>query len=67
MELKLYPLLCTRSRRAILRTKKKWGGRYHYSPRIELIINLSRKTGLTQDEIRDQLSKEREWLIKHKR
>lgn len=69
MELKLYPLLRTCSRRAITRThykpsrKHQPGDKYHYCPRIDLLERLSRETGMNISEVAEQLMKERNYLL----
>ncbi|MBD2090376.1 hypothetical protein H6F67_10970 [Microcoleus sp. FACHB-1515] len=63
-ELRLWPLLGTCSRRAILRRTKKFGHPYTYKPRGDLIIRLSRQTGLTYAEVFSQLLREREELLR---
>jgi hypothetical protein len=58
----LYPRLCTRSRRAINRTA--WRGRkYVYSPRTDLLRRLSEETGMSTEQCREQLHRERKWLL----
>lgn len=66
-ELRLYPLLCTRSRRAIKRRKKGFGRPYTYNPRGDLIFRLARETGMTYAAVYDQLMKEREELLRIER
>lgn len=64
MELKIYPRLSTRSKRAILRTKTHWGKPYEYRPRIDLIKRLSRELNMPLSEIYNQILQEREFLTK---
>ena len=64
MKLVIFPLLCTRSRRAIRRTKGKFGHVYSYTPRADLVIRLSTKLGMTREDVLDQIQKEREYIIK---
>jgi hypothetical protein len=64
MQLELYPKLSTRSKRAILKTKKKWGRDYFYTPRMALLLRLSQETGKTVEEVYQQLLREREFLLK---
>jgi len=63
MDLKLYPLLGTRSRRAFWRIRGKYGKPYFYNPRGDLLVNLSEKTGLSIEEVYQQLLEERKHLV----
>lgn len=65
MELILYPLLRGNARKAILRTAKRFGHSYQYEPRGNLLQRLSRETGMSLEEVRTQLVKEQEYLIKN--
>lgn len=47
--------LCTRSRRAIMKRKKKWGHGYIYKPRGDLLRNLSEELNRPIDEIYEDL------------
>lgn len=62
----LYPRLNLRSKRAIIKTKKRWGHPYRYNPRQILLSRLSQETGMSEEQVREQLIKEREWLLTHK-
>lgn len=64
MNLILYPLLQTKSRKALLKTSKRFGHSYHYNPRGDLLERLSRQTGMTVEQVHDQLCKERLHLLK---
>jgi len=64
MELKLYPMLGTDSKRALVRRFKKFGHPYHYSPRGDLLERLSRQTGMTMEQVYNQLHRERLFLLK---
>lgn len=66
MELICFPLLGTRSRRAMLRVKKKFGHPYTYNPNASLIQRLSLELNSDKDTIIKQLHKEREYLIKER-
>lgn len=61
-ELKLYPLLSTRSRRSMMKTKKKWGHPHFYNPQRRLCLRLAYETGMTEDQVREQLKRERKIL-----
>lgn len=63
MELVLYTRLSTCSRRALLKTKKRWGGNYHYSPRGPLLDRLSREMGWSREQVYNQLLEERRILL----
>lgn len=63
MELILYPMLGTRSQRAILRERGKWGHNYSYAPRGDLLQRLSKQTGMSIEECALQLYKERQYLL----
>lgn len=65
MDLICYPLLGTRSRRALKREKTNFGHRYHYNPRGNLLSRLAQDLGMTTDAVHAQLMKERAYLIKH--
>ncbi len=63
MNLTLYPKLSTRSKKALTRKNSRWGKPYNYQPRGNLLTRLARETGLTIDQVRSQLEREREYLI----
>ena len=60
----LWQKLGTTSRRAMLKTKKRYGQPYIYNPRPTLLVRLSLETGLTVDETYNQLLKERQIMLK---
>lgn len=62
----LYPKLSTRSKRAILKIKKRYGRLYHYKPKGILLERLAKETGWTIDQVHDQLLRERAVLLKLK-
>lgn len=62
----LYLKLCTRSRRAMQKTKKRGGRPYVYNPRGDLLTRLSEETGMSKDEVYNQLHREREVILKLK-
>lgn len=66
MQLELFPRLSTRSRRAILKTKKKYGHPYTYKPRGDLLERLSQETGKSKEAVYMQLMEEREFLLKNR-
>ena len=63
-EIFLWQKLGTRSRRAMLKTKKKYGRPYSYNPRGILLKRLSDETGLTIEGVYNQLLQEREIMLK---
>jgi len=64
MEIELYYLLSTRSKRAMVRQRKKWGHTYQYRPRGTLLERLSRETGMSIDQVYLQLMRERAYMIR---
>lgn len=65
MELKFYPSLNRRSKRALLRKRKRFGHPYHYNPRKRLLERLSHQSGLSIEEVKEQLRKERAFILKY--
>jgi hypothetical protein len=63
-QLDLYYRLQTKSRRAIHKTKKRRGKTYQYSPRIDLLKRLSEETGMSINNVRNQLLREREEILR---
>ena len=61
----LWVLLGTQSRRAIKRVTKKYGHRYHYNPRIDLLERLADKTGQSVEEVKDKLMEIRAFILKY--
>jgi len=66
MNLTLYPKLSTRSKKALTRKNARWGKPYIYRPRGSLLERLARETGMTINQVRSQLEKERQYLIVQK-
>ena len=64
MNIVLYPMLSTCSKRALLRSTKRYGHPYNYSPRGTLLQRLSDETGMSMTEVYNQLMKERQYLMK---
>lgn len=64
MELILFPKLNRKSQAAMKKTKKKYGHLYRYEPNGQLLKRLSQEMGMSLTEVREQLIKEREYLIK---
>lgn len=63
MLLRAYPLLCTDSKRAMLRTTGKFGKAYQYSPRGNLLTRIGKQLGLSLDGAYQLLMEEREYLL----
>jgi len=69
MDLIMWPLLGTTSRRALTRTQSnpfgpRRGQPYIYNPRRDLVKRLERDTGWERGEIVKQLRKERDYLLR---
>ncbi len=64
MEIRLYPRLSTRSKRALVRRNGRFGRPYFYQPRPALLQRLSTETGLSTEECWRILLEEREFLLK---
>lgn len=67
MDLIFYPLLGTRSRRALLRTNRrgfKKPGTHVYRPKGTLLVRLAREFGMDVNQVAAQLQKERAYLLK---
>lgn len=56
----IWSKLCTRSKRALMKSKKRYGHPYKYSPRSDLIINLSYELNLDNSTIANALMEMRE-------
>lgn len=65
MNLICYPLLQKNSKLAIRRKKWRWGRNYFYNPRIDLLERLAYQLGWTEEQVREQLMREREFLLKY--
>jgi hypothetical protein len=63
MEIVIYYLLGTTSRRAMVREKSKFGRPYVYRPRGNLLDRLSSETGMTKNAVLRQIARERQHLI----
>ncbi|WP_293303247.1 MULTISPECIES: hypothetical protein [unclassified Microcoleus] len=66
MNIILYPLLGTPSKRALLKETGKWGRPYKYRPRGNLLVRLSKETGMSVEDVKKQLSRERRYFLKSK-
>ena len=65
MKLILYPRSSTRTRRAFIKIKKKFGHRHYYFPRWIIIERWCRELNWTSDQVIDQFYKERKFLVKY--
>lgn len=67
MDLIVYPLLCPESKKAMIRSKRKygpkWGHPYYYEPNGRLLNRLAVKLRMTPTEVRERIMKEREYLL----
>jgi hypothetical protein len=63
MQLKAYPRLSTRSRRAIKREKTNFGKPYQYIPKGRLLVRLSRELGIGKEAVYNLLMQERAYLL----
>jgi len=59
----IYPLLGTTSRKAMVREKSRFGRPYVYRPRGNLLDRLSAETGMSKDVVLRQIARERQQLI----
>jgi len=64
MQLELYFRLGTFSKRAMLKTKARFGRDYVYRPRGDLLKRLSSETGRSIEDVYQQLQREREYLLR---
>lgn len=55
----------TTAKRAILRTRKRWGHPVRYNPRRVLVERLAKELNLSPEAVLDQLQKERKFLLEH--
>jgi hypothetical protein len=67
MELRAYYLLGTNSKRAIIKTKGRFGRPHHYSPKAPLIEKISRTLRISKQAAYQLLMKEREYLIRQQK
>ena len=63
MNIVIYPLLGTTSRKAMVREKSRFGRPYVYRPRGNLLDRLSAETGMSKDVVLRQIARERQQLI----
>jgi hypothetical protein len=67
MNIIIYPLLGTTSRRAMVREKSRFGQPYVYRPRGNLLDRLSAETGMTKNAVLRQIARERQQLMSKQR
>lgn len=68
MDLVVFPLMHSKTKKLMLRTKRKYGARwghpYYYEPSGQLLERLSVQLGMTKTDVRTKIMQEREYLIK---
>jgi hypothetical protein len=64
MNLIVYPRLSTRSRRAMLRLKRRSGKPCVYTPHGDLLDRLVGELKLSKEQVLEQIKQERQYLIK---
>ena len=62
----VWPKLNLRSKRAMLRTKKKWGHPYRYQPRQQLVNRLCLELNMTKEEVLEKIEEEKAFLLNHR-
>lgn len=67
MRLICYWLMNVRSQKAMRRKKWKWGRNYTYIPRQTLVKRLARQLNMTEEEVKNQIAKERTYILQHSR
>jgi hypothetical protein len=67
VELIIYPVLGQGSKRAIKRVKKRFGRFYFYTPQDRLVKRLSQELGMSEDKVREQIERERVYLIQYRK
>ena len=63
MELLCYPKMSPYSQKALKRRLWRFGSVYVYRPYANLVRRLAQELGLTEEKVREQLQKERQWLL----
>lgn len=63
MKVFLVDQLSTCSKRSLLRRRGRYGNPYQYFPQRRLVLRLALENGLTEMQVREQLSKERNYLL----
>ncbi len=66
-QLLVWPRLSTCSKRAFIRTKKRWGHPYTYQPQARLLHRLTQELNMSEDAVLEQIQKERSYLLKYSR
>jgi hypothetical protein len=49
----------------MLRRKWRWGHKYTYIPKYDLVKRLANELNMSDSEIRDQIAKERTHILEH--
>lgn len=65
MELIIFSKLSRESQAAMKRHKSKYGQSYQYEPNGRLLHRLARITGMSLTQVREQIIKERNYLIQN--
>jgi len=65
MDLIIYPMLGYDSKKAWLKTKKKWGHPKRYTPRPDLVFRLMKQLNWSREQVLDRIEKERAWVLKY--
>jgi hypothetical protein len=63
MNIVIYPLLGTTSRRAMLRKKSRFGRNFNYRPRGNLLARLSQATGMPVEKVLSQIAREQQYFL----
>lgn len=64
MDLVIYPLMSTRSKRAISRRRGRFGREYEYRPHGDFVRRLALHTGMTIEGVLKQIEQEREFILR---
>lgn len=67
MDTPLYDRACNNTQRAMRKHKKRWGNQYNYQPRRQIIQRWMKELNWTEKEVKEQLKKERAYLLKEYR
>lgn len=65
MDLIIWPRVKRHTRLCMQRVKWRWGNKYIYTPRRDLVTRLSNELGLTPDQVRDRIKQESDYVKKY--
>ncbi len=65
MDLKIYPRLGRKSKLCMVRRRWRFKDEYEYHPRSHLVRRLTQEMGHTEEWVRNQIAKEREFLLQY--